>query len=74
MLLYCLLLLLRPVAVVVVAVDTDGRIIYSKQKRERLLARMTGRRIDTDNAVVVVAVTFFFSALPETGAGGGAQA
>ena len=45
-----------------------------KQKRERSLARMTGRRIDADNAVVVVAVTFFFSAVAETGAAAPAQA
>ena len=36
---------------------------------------MTGRRIKTDNAVVVVAVavavTFFFSAVAETGVGAG---
>ena len=30
-----------------------------KKKRERSLARITGQRIDTDNAVVAVA--FFFS-------------
>ena len=29
---------------------------------------MTGRRIDTYNAVVVVAMTFFFSEVAETGA------
>ena len=42
-----------------------------KQQREHLLARMTGRRINTDNVVVVVAVTFLFSAVAETGAGAG---
>ena len=46
-----------------------------KQQREHLLARMTGRRINTDNVVVVVvAVTFLFSAVAETGAGAGVQA
>ena len=46
-----------------------------KQNRERLLTRMSGRRIDTNNddvvvvVVVVAAVTFFFSAVAETGAG-----
>ena len=52
-----------------------GTRMYVAKNREQkrllrdLLTRMTRRRIDTDNAVVVVTVMFFFSAVAETGAG-----